>query len=481
MTKQRILYIERPASVGGSITGLYQLIGALDTGRYEPIVLFYGPNPYREQFHKIGVQTLTLFEQYQIQSPMHVRRSANRRPVGLRAEHPLTSDKGPRSEGVDQADKQPPEDVLRPRDIAASLARYSTKLAEMYNLTKQAYLMIRQDRPLARRVADLIAEQNIDLVHHNHSLLTNRATVLAGQMARVAQVSHVRDLKEFSAIDRYLATSVDAFIYMSTAIQDLYCDLGIPPEKGHVVYDAFDPHRFAVDQSESVQECAAGSGAAPRPAHSNGTAKLRTELGLTAQHKLITNVGRLDWWKGQDYFIQALAQVVPSQPDVRALLVGAPDDSANSRAFYHKLQKMVTDLGLSNHVIFTGYRSDVPDLLAASEIVIHSSSEPEPFGRVIVEAMLAARPVVATGAGGVLDIIQDQETGFLVPPRDAPAMAQAIRWLLHNPEQAETIGRHARQCAQERFSIQRHAAQVQRIYNAVLAAQSHKPRKARQD
>jgi glycosyltransferase involved in cell wall biosynthesis len=209
------------------------------------------------------------------------------------------------------------------------------------------------------------------------------------------------------------------------------------------------------------------------------TAKLRTELGLSTQHKVISNVGRLDWWKGQDYFIQAMAHIVPSQPDVKALLIGAPDDSASSLAFHQRLEQMVTDLGLSNHVMFTGYRSDVPDLLAASEIVIHSSSEPEPFGRVIVEAMLAGRPVVATRAGGVLDIVQDRETGLLVPPRNADAMAQAIQWLLQNREQAEIIGQHGRQRAQERFTIKRHVTQIQRIYDSVLASQKHKAWKER--
>jgi len=314
---------------------------------------------------------------------------------------------------------------------------------------------------------------------------------IPGRKAGVAQISHVRDLKEFSAMDRYLATSVNAFIYMSTAIQELYCDLGIPPDKGHVVYDAFDMHRFQVDQSAPIYEHTLGNQTATEPASGcsssvghcasdgNGTAKLRTELGLSAQHKIISNVGRLDWWKGQDYFVQALAQVIPSQPDVRALLIGAPDDSANSQAFHQRLEEMVADLGLSNQVIFTGYRSDVPDLLAASEIVVHSSSEPEPFGRVIVEAMLAGRPVVATRAGGVLDIVQDRETGLLVPPRNADAMAQAIQWLLQNREQAQVIGQQGQQHAQQRFTIKRHVSHIQRIYESVLENQEHKKRKER--
>ena len=90
---------------------------------------------------------------------------------------------------------------------------------------------------------------------------------------------------------------------------------------------------------------------------------------------------------------------------------------------------------MSDRVILTGVRSDIPRIMAASDIVVHSASEPEPFGRVIVEAMAAGRPVVATAAGGVLDIIEDQVTGLLVPSKNVTLMAKAIQQFLQNEEQ----------------------------------------------
>ena len=215
----------------------------------------------------------------------------------------------------------------------------------------------------------------------------------------------------------------------------------------------------------------------PMPAAGNGaSARLRAELGIREDDRVISNVGRLDWWKGQDYFLQAIAEIAPAYPRVKALLIGAPDHSAASRAFDQKLRRMVEELRLSEHVLFTGFRSDVTDLLDLSEVVIHSSSEPEPFGRVVVEAMLAARPVVATAAGGVLDIVQDQVTGLLVPPKDATAMARAIRQLLQDREQAATMGRRARQDATERFSIHQHMAAIQNVYQEILVRQPTKVR-----
>lgn len=452
--KYRVLYVEKPIPVGGSVIGLYQLVRGLDATRYEPVVLFYGLNPYRERFREIGVPVLTLSQD----AASGARPSAGQ------------------------------------RDIAATLQRVvpgalGSGLAEAYWQARQACTAMGQDRPLARRVARLLREHGIDLVHHNNSLPVNRDTIMAAHMAGLPQVSHVRGLGRFSSVDRHIARSVDAFVFMSTAIQRRYHELGIPPEKGRVIYDPFDAGAFA--PAPTVEE-ESGEGTAelwegiptppaepwegiPMPAARNGaSARLRAELGIREDDRVISNVGRLDWWKGQDYFLQAIAEIAPSYPKVKALLIGAPDHSAANRAFDQKLRRMVEELRLSEHVLFTGFRSDVTDILKISEVVVHSASEPEPFGRVVVEAMLAGRPVVATAAGGVLDIVQDRVTGLLVPPKDATAMAHAIRRLLQDREQARRMGRRARQDAKERFSIQQHIAAIQNVYEEILIHQKIK-------
>ncbi len=404
--RYRILYIERPASVGGSVISLYELVRGLDRDRYEPVVLFHGPNPYRERFQALGVKVIVLSEQ--APSP----------PPG-----------GPQ------------------RDIAASLGRYSTRLAEGYKAAKQLYLLLRRDLPLARRVVRIIREEAVDLVHHNNSLSGNRATVIAARWAGLPQVCHVRMLHRLSFIERYLARFVDAFIYISGAVEALYRSQGIPAERGQVIHNPINTEQF-----EQV----------------NGAAELRAEFGLDEGDWLISNVGRLDWWKGQDDFLRAMAQVIRSYPNAKALIVGAPGSTAISQAYHRRLQQMVTDLGLFEHVIFTGFRADVPRIMVASDIIVHSASQPEPFGRVVVEAIAAGRPAVATAAGGVLDIVEDRVTGLLVPPRDASQMAQAIIHLLRHREQAQRMGQRAQRYVKEWFSVRRHTAAVQHVYERLL-------------
>ncbi|MCC6454717.1 MAG: glycosyltransferase family 4 protein [Caldilineaceae bacterium] len=400
--RQRVLFIEKPPFVGGSVISLYELVSRLDHSRFEPVMLFFGPNPYRERFRQLGIQVETLSEQM-------------------------------------------PGSSQNTRDIAGTLGRYSRHAAGTYAFLKDLYRFAQRDYPIAKRTARYIEELRIDLVHHNNCLSTDRATVLGAALARVPQTVHVRTLGAFGMVERYLARSVDGFIYISQAVEGLYRGLGIPREKGHIIYNGFTLPQAHTDASH-----------------------LRKEFGLCAQDRVISNVGRIEWWKGQDYFLETMAQIVKMQPNTKALLVGGVDSTQQNEAYHHKLQQMTQELGLANHVIFTGFRSDIPQIMAMSDLVVHSASEPEPFGRVVVEAMLAGRPVVATAAGGVLDIIEDKVTGLTVPPKDVAAMTGAIQYLLHRPAEAAVMGQRAQQEASKRFSVEQHVRCVQSLYQQIL-------------
>lgn len=388
--RYRILYIQK-TSEGGSVISLYELLRDLNTEIFEPVVLFFIPNRYHRQFKAIGVKVFTLFE-------------------------------------------KPPKIKTRisQRDIAKSLRSIRDWLSEVYLNAKQIYLMVFKEWPVSRQIAKLIKDEKIDFVHHNYSLHNNLDAVIAARMAGVLQICHVRKFDKLSLLDRCVARFVRFFIYISKAVEECYRRQGIPAQKGEVIYNPFDGKPFGDNCRDT---------------------KVLAELGLSDKDRLVTNVGRLDWWKGHDYFLQAIAEVIKSEPNVKALIVGSADHTIQCQNYYRKLKKLVFELRLSNHVIFTGFRSDIPQILSVSDVMVHSASEPEPFGRVVVEGMLAERPVIATAAGGVTEIIEDQVTGLLVPLKDAKSMAGAIRCLLQNPVQAKRIGRCARERVISRFFI----------------------------
>jgi glycosyltransferase involved in cell wall biosynthesis len=153
---------------------------------------------------------------------------------------------------------------------------------------------------------------------------------------------------------------------------------------------------------------------------------------------------------------------------VRGLIVGEPEHTPENAAYYQKLLTLTETLGLKENVRFTGFRKDVPRLMGALDVMVLGSSEPEPFGRVVIEAMAAERPVIATAAGGVLDIIEHGVNGWLIPAKDVLAMTHALTKLLSEQDLAHRIGQAARHTVEERFTLATHVECVQAVYDVVL-------------
>ena len=123
-------------------------------------------------------------------------------------------------------------------------------------------------------------------------------------------------------------------------------------------------------------------------------------------------------------------------------------------------------------MILTGPRQDVAACLDAMDVVLHASVVPEPFGRVLIEAMALARPVIAPREGGPLVIVVDGETGLLVPPRDAGAMADALEALVADPTRRAAMGCAGRARAHAVFDIRRHVEAMEALFDEVLAARA---------
>ncbi len=182
----------------------------------------------------------------------------------------------------------------------------------------------------------------------------------------------------------------------------------------------------------------------------------------------IAIVGRLTPLKGHTFFLQAMAKVVRFMPFVKIWVIGdAPD---NKESYRQELELLVKHLGLVDHVEFLGNRRDIPELLARTDVVVLSTVTQEAFGRVILEAQCAGAAVVATRVGGVVEIIDDGETGLLVPPRDPDAIAQQVLRLLKDRKLAQSLVSNAQQKIQEQFTLERMASQTIRVYEELLTS-----------
>lgn len=179
----------------------------------------------------------------------------------------------------------------------------------------------------------------------------------------------------------------------------------------------------------------------------------RRRLGLPADGPLIGIVGRLQRWKGMHVLIEAMPEVLKDHPDARCVIVGGEHALEAEYAVY--LKERIAALNLGEHVLLAGLQANVPEWMQAMDILIHASDH-EPFGIVVIEAMALGKPLIAGSAGGPTEVITPGVNGYLSPFGDAGALAQHIKRLLSDPEQAARMGQAARVRAAD-FSTDRYA------------------------
>ncbi|HMJ26435.1 MAG TPA: glycosyltransferase family 4 protein [Pyrinomonadaceae bacterium] len=172
-------------------------------------------------------------------------------------------------------------------------------------------------------------------------------------------------------------------------------------------------------------------------------------------------IGHLAPIKGQEDFIRASAALCSRRGDVEFIIAG--EDKSRSGDNRRRLEKLVDDLGLGEHISLVGWVDDIATLLATFDLFV-SPSRSEPFGLSIVEAMAAGVPVLATSSEGAREIIEDGDTGLLVPLADAESLAKAMDQILTNPKLRQRLSENARRVARERFSLGRMVEATEQVY-----------------
>jgi glycosyltransferase involved in cell wall biosynthesis len=264
-------------------------------------------------------------------------------------------------------------------------------------------------------------------------------------------IFHLHDLLDethFSPLNLRLlvgaANRADAVIANSQATADAFVARG-GRSPVHVIPNGFDP---AVADAVSPSEVEA----------------LRREFNPEGR-PVIAIFGRLARWKGQDVLLRA-AECLPG---VTLWIVGDALFTGDDHAYAEELRAMAATLkAQGGDVRFLGFRSDIPALMKAADIVAHCSVAPEPFGRVLVEAMLAGKPLIASKAGGPTEIVADGTTGVLVPPGDHEVLATAIRQLVDSPSLRSSMGLAGRDRASQLYALPTVLDQTAKVIDSVL-------------
>jgi glycosyltransferase involved in cell wall biosynthesis len=274
---------------------------------------------------------------------------------------------------------------------------------------------------------------------------------IAARFARRPFVYHLRDMlteDHFSPMNRMLlvqaGNTARRVVCNSEATRDAFVAAGGKAGRTEVVYNGIDLSPF-IAASETT------------------TVANRQALDLPPNAFLIAIAGRLTPWKGQHILLEAVKKV----PGAHVMIIGDALFTDEDRDYAAHLKQLAEHNDLAGRVHFLGFRQDLPALYAAADVVVHASTAPEPFGRVIVEGMLAGKPVIASRAGGAREIVNEGETGLLFELGSAPDLAANLRTLTVDTGLRERLGISARKNAIERFSLENILPQLEDILQSV--------------
>jgi glycosyltransferase involved in cell wall biosynthesis len=414
---RKVIHITRSAK-GGVPVVVDQLVRGLNRNKYEPIVAFETniQSDIRQKLHESNFKTINLKRSMKKQISIY---SKPRKNFNI----------------SNRIEKQ-----------------FGKRVSQFYFTLKHFKKFIVRQVPRIKPFVKVFKENRVDLVHTHSNLYLGKPEVMAASILGIPCVSHNHGYFNLTHFDKLFAHLVNKFIYISKDVAQFYISMRKPQfeRNGIIIHNGIDMRKFALSYNAD---------------------SIRDEFGIKPDQPLAGIIGRMDSWKGHDYFLEAISKANKQISDLKGLIIGdfETDVAINyNRQYMHKLKKLIRRLGLKEKIIFAGYRNDVPRIISALDVVVHASSTPEPFGIVIIEGMAAGKPVIATASGGVLDIIEDGVNGILVPCQDSDAMAKAIVQIISNPDQANKIGMAGYQCVKNKFTIENQIRALEELYDSIL-------------
>ncbi|MDD5044347.1 MAG: glycosyltransferase family 4 protein [Candidatus Omnitrophica bacterium] len=302
----------------------------------------------------------------------------------------------------------------------------------------------------AKKILAISRENWISLMHTN-SIRTHIYGAYVAKKLKIPLVWHERNLifSDLIDLDRIFSSLADAIICNSFAVAKRFMKKGALPAKVKVVYNGVDTGRFhAGIDGNSV----------------------RVEFGISKEKIVVGIAGHLGKRKGIEGFLQAakiISERFDSAEDKFRFLIAGADVFGKGIGRIEHLKRMAKKYGIDKKVIFTGFRSDMPQVYAAMDILV-SVSLLEACGRSILEAMATGKPVVAADSGGNPELVKDGISGLLFSPRDPGTLTEAIMKLARDRRMAEQMGSSGRRIVEEKFTIQKNAEKIEAVYQELL-------------
>ena len=295
---------------------------------------------------------------------------------------------------------------------------------------------IRYLNPLVlTKFVSFIKERQIALIHTDSPTETFYAGI-AARMMGIPLIWHIRVSKREWLLDRMLSSLSTRLILVAKALSKRFAWLE-DRQKKIFIYNGIDLAAFD---------------------HFPATASIRAKFNIPQETVLLGCIGRIEEQKGQEYLIAAMKHI----GDAKLILVGSAEER-----YLHRIKALCTKLRIFNRVVFIPHRDDIPSLLKALDILVLPSFT-EGFSRIILEAMAAKKPVVATNVGGNTEAVVDGETGYIVPSGDSFALAARINELVTDKKKRKKMGHAGRKRVENKFTIQVNVERIQKVYKELL-------------
>ena len=295
------------------------------------------------------------------------------------------------------------------------------------------------------KLVKLIKVRKINLVQTNIEP-ANQYGVVAAWLAGIPCVAHIRNIQNRRRYWEHFLALSKVCIANSHATARSLRSVSLLHQRIEVIHNGVDLEVFdplSVDRSHQ-----------------------RKRLNISSKTFLIGVAGRISPEKRQHLFLESFAKVVDTNTEMHALLIG--DTSADGNEWYlEDLYKRVVSLGLEKKVTFTGFTEDMPGMYYALDLLVLPSVA-EPFGRTLIEAMAMERPVIATRAGGAVEVVDDGVTGILVTSENSDELADAIQWASKNRDIANKMGIKGRERAESLFAIKENVKKIELVYQNIL-------------
>ncbi len=288
---------------------------------------------------------------------------------------------------------------------------------------------------------EIITRRRIGIVHTN----TNYDRTAGAIAARLSGARHVANIHSFHSISHNLTHWIrnrywtERFITLGAGATQILLKDGIPAARITTVPLGLNPDEMR--RSEELRD------------------KVRREFGLAGNELLLGNVGRLVPFKGQEYLLRSFAAAARSRPGVKLAIVGDGELDV-------PLKRLASDLGISDRIIFTGFRDDIPSLYSAMDVYVHTSIEGggETFPFALLQALAFGLPMVVTDVGEVGAMVVHGVTGFALKERDTEGISAALAKLLDDPALRASMGRESRNLLMKKFTVGTMADGVEGVY-----------------